>query len=61
MPKKQEERSNPPQSSQREAEKNLPVSKQQQGGITGAVLGGMVAGPVGAIAGGIAGAIVGDS
>ena len=42
------------------AEKNISVSKQAVGGVTGAVLGGMVGGPVGAIAGGVAGAMVGE-
>ena len=42
------------------AEKNISVSKQAVGGVTGAVLGAMVGGPVGAIAGGVAGAVVGE-
>jgi hypothetical protein len=42
------------------AEKNISVSKQAVGGVTGAVLGAMVGGPVGAIAGGVAGAMVGE-
>jgi hypothetical protein len=41
-------------------EKDVKVSKQAVGGVTGAVLGGMVAGPIGAIAGGFAGAVVGE-
>jgi hypothetical protein len=43
------------------AEKNVPVSRQTAGGVTGAVLGGVVAGPLGAIAGGLSGAMVGDA
>src|SRR5215212_5807724 len=42
-------------------EKNVPISKQTAGGVTGAVLGAAVAGPLGAIAGGLTGAIVGDA
>jgi hypothetical protein len=42
------------------AEKNISVSKQAVGGVTGAVLGAMVGGPVGAIAGGVAGTMVGE-
>jgi hypothetical protein len=42
-------------------DKNVPVSKQTAGGVTGAVLGGVVAGPLGAIAGGLTGAMVGDA
>src|ERR1044072_4309495 len=42
-------------------EKNVPVSKQTAGGVTGAVLGAVVAGPLGAIAGGLTGAMVGDA
>jgi hypothetical protein len=42
-------------------QKDVAVSKQAVGGITGAVLGAMVGGPMGAIAGGVAGAMVGDS
>jgi hypothetical protein len=42
-------------------EKNVPVSKQTAGGVTGAVLGAAVAGPFGAIAGGLTGAMVGDA
>jgi hypothetical protein len=42
------------------AEKNIAVSKQAVGGVTGAVLGAMVGGPVGAIAGGVAGTMVGE-
>jgi hypothetical protein len=42
------------------AEKDISVSKQAVGGVTGAVLGAMVGGPVGAIAGGVAGAMVGE-
>jgi hypothetical protein len=41
-------------------EKEVKVSKQAVGGVTGAVLGGMVAGPLGAVAGGFAGAVVGE-
>jgi hypothetical protein len=41
-------------------EKNISVSKQAVGGVTGAVLGAMVGGPVGAIAGGVAGTVVGE-
>jgi hypothetical protein len=41
-------------------EKNISISKQAVGGVTGAVLGGLVAGPVGAIAGGVAGTLVGE-
>jgi hypothetical protein len=47
-------------SSNAPAEKNVSVSKQAVGGVTGAVLGAMVGGPVGAIAGGVAGAMVGE-
>jgi hypothetical protein len=47
-------------SSNASAEKNISVSKQTVGGVTGAVMGAMVGGPVGAIAGGIAGAVVGE-
>ena len=43
------------------SEKNVPVSKQTAGGVTGAILGGAVAGPLGAIAGGVTGAMVGDA
>jgi hypothetical protein len=43
------------------AEKNLPISKQTAGGVTGAILGAAVAGPLGAIAGGLTGAMVGDA
>src|SRR4051812_20647256 len=43
------------------SEKNVPVSKQTAGGVTGAVLGGAVGGPLGAIAGGLTGAMVGDA
>jgi hypothetical protein len=39
------------------AEKNISISKQAVGGVTGAVLGAMVGGPVGAIAGGVAGTV----
>jgi hypothetical protein len=42
-------------------DKNVPVSKQTAGGVTGAVLGAVVAGPVGALAGGVTGALVGDA
>ena len=42
-------------------EKNVPVSKQTAGGVTGAILGAAVAGPLGALAGGLAGAVVGDA
>jgi hypothetical protein len=42
------------------AEKDISITRQAVGGVTGAVIGGMVAGPVGAIAGGVAGTIVGD-
>jgi hypothetical protein len=42
-------------------EKNVPVSKQTAGGVTGAIIGGTVAGPLGAIAGGLTGAMVGDA
>ena len=42
-------------------DKNVPVSRQTAGGVTGAVLGGAVAGPLGAIAGGLTGAMVGDA
>ena len=42
------------------AERNISVSKQAVGGVTGAVLGAMVGGPVGAIAGGVAGTVVGE-
>src|SRR4029078_498699 len=41
-------------------ERNISVSKQAVGGVTGAVLGAMVSGPVGPIAGGTAGAVVGE-
>jgi hypothetical protein len=41
-------------------EKNISVSKQAVGGVTGAVLGAMVGGPVGAIAGGVAGTVIGE-
>lgn len=47
-------------SSNAPAEKNISVSKQAVGGVTGAVLGAMVGGPVGAIAGGVAGTMVGE-
>jgi hypothetical protein len=47
-------------SSNAPAEKNISVSKQAVGGVTGAVMGAMVGGPVGALAGGIAGAVVGE-
>jgi hypothetical protein len=43
-----------------QAERNISVSKQAIGGVTGAVLGAMVGGPVGAIAGGVAGTVVGE-
>jgi len=41
-------------------EKEVKVSKQAVGGVTGTVLGAMVAGPLGALAGGFAGAVVGE-
>jgi hypothetical protein len=47
-------------SSNAPAEKNISVSKQAVGGVTGAVLGAMIGGPVGAIAGGVAGGMVGE-
>src|SRR3954453_9231353 len=50
-----------PQPSTGDTNKNVPVSKQTAGGVTGAVLGGAVAGPLGAIAGGLTGAMVGDA
>src|SRR3954454_12813738 len=50
-----------PQQSGSNTDKNVPVSKQTAGGVTGAVLGGAVAGPIGAIAGGLTGAMVGDA
>jgi hypothetical protein len=41
-------------------EKDVSVSRQAVGGVTGAVVGAMVGGPVGALAGGVAGVLVGD-
>src|SRR5205809_7339610 len=43
------------------AEKNVLVSRQTAGGVTGAMLGAAVAGPLGAVAGGLTGAMVGDA
>ena len=60
MPKKMRSKANRRQPSADSSEKNVPVSKQTAGGVTGAVLGAVVAGPAGAIAGGVTGAIVGD-
>ena len=42
-------------------EKNVSISRQTAGGVTGAILGAAVAGPLGAIAGGLTGAMVGDA
>src|SRR3954453_20135486 len=50
-----------PQQAASDTDKNVPVSKQTAGGVTGAVLGGAVGGPLGAIAGGLTGAMVGDA
>lgn len=61
MAKKNYRRKNNPSRSSENTDKNLSVTKQTAGGITGAVVGGIVAGPVGAIAGGVAGAMVGDA
>ena len=55
---KKTKRPQPPSS---DTNKNVPVSKQTAGGVTGAVLGAAVAGPFGAIAGGLTGAMVGDA
>ena len=59
MAKKSKKKATRP-SSNSPAEKNISVSKQAVGGVTGAVLGAMVGGPVGAIAGGVAGTMVGE-
>jgi hypothetical protein len=59
MAKKSKSKATPPLSNA-PAGKNISVTRQAVGGVTGAVIGGMVAGPVGAIAGGVAGAIVGE-
>jgi hypothetical protein len=50
-----------PKSKEKPNEKNVPISKQTAGGVTGAILGAAVAGPLGAIAGGLTGAMVGDA
>src|SRR3954452_21165208 len=50
-----------PQQSGSNTDKNVPVSKETAGGVTGAVLGAAVAGPLGAIAAGLPGAMVGDA
>jgi hypothetical protein len=50
-----------PKSKEKKSEKNVPISKQTAGGVTGAIFGAAVAGPLGAIAGGLTGAMVGDA
>jgi hypothetical protein len=47
-------------SSKAPTERNISISKQAIGGVTGAVVGAMVGGPIGAIAGGVAGTVVGE-
>jgi hypothetical protein len=64
MAKKIQSKTKPPKQSAdatNNTKKNVPVSKQTAGGVTGAVLGAVVAGPLGAIAGGLTGAMVGDA
>lgn len=57
---KKSKKSSARQLSNTPVEKDVKVSKQAVGGVTGAVLGAMVAGPIGALAGGFAGAVVGE-
>jgi hypothetical protein len=60
MAKKSRKNARREQPSNVAVEKDVKVSKQAVGGITGAVLGALVGGPLAAIAGGVAGALVGD-